>query len=225
MKPSTPGRFPLPYIGSRMARPWDRHPNAHRGNACVARSSGRVRDRIGRGLWAMNLPPDDAELRAIWRKGRPELPLPEGIRRDVPHGLQAEVHWVARLNAARRPRSATGRTPGGRPPSIACSRCATIQSAPPTLGARRGVARGHPGGCPEGSRRAGRVVRERLGLEFLAPVRSPAATRFAFPYSMGTAYSDVRAQTNSVRPSGPPKSTCVGRSGMRIVSTRRPSGE
>lgn len=47
----------------------------------------------------MNIPPDAAELKALWQKGRPALPLPEDAR--VLEGLEEESHWIARLNASR----------------------------------------------------------------------------------------------------------------------------
>lgn len=49
----------------------------------------------------MNIPPDAAELKTLWQKGRPVLPLPEEMREKVLLGLQDDSHWVGRLNAAR----------------------------------------------------------------------------------------------------------------------------
>lgn len=49
----------------------------------------------------MILPPDAAELKALWSGGRPRLPLPPDAGDRVRHGLGAGGHWVARLNAVR----------------------------------------------------------------------------------------------------------------------------
>lgn len=49
----------------------------------------------------MDIPPDAVELRALWQKGRPVIPLPEDAWEKVLEGLEDDRHWVSRLNAAR----------------------------------------------------------------------------------------------------------------------------
>ena len=49
----------------------------------------------------MNIPPDAAELKALWNKGYPALPLSAEVHEKVMSGLQEESHWIGRLNAAR----------------------------------------------------------------------------------------------------------------------------
>ncbi|RYG23380.1 hypothetical protein EON82_14185 [bacterium] len=49
----------------------------------------------------MNIPPDAAELKALWQKGHPVLPIPEDAREKLLTALGGECHWIGRLNAAR----------------------------------------------------------------------------------------------------------------------------
>lgn len=49
----------------------------------------------------MDIPPDAAELKVLWQKGRPGIPLPEDAGEKVLEGLEDDRHWVSRLNAAR----------------------------------------------------------------------------------------------------------------------------